>query len=123
MLQSKLISVPVSLFCCVLLSVAAAGCGRAPDDAPMSEESKQGPESVVEAERPPLDLSLPPDTFADESASDTDLGKGDFDAKPLFDKKDRNVDVKVQPEFAEGEEPDELPKLDGGSVSVDVKTK
>ncbi len=74
--------------------------------------------------KPPLDLSMPENFFADEPLT---LGAGPtagFDAGALFDKKgDNSLNVKVLPNIKEGESPEDLPQLDWGTVTVEKKTR
>jgi hypothetical protein len=82
---------------------------------------------ITKSERPPLDLSMPENIWvADpEDIEQVDIPSHKFDAKPLFERKDKDdeLSVTVIPSFETSDEDLTLPKLDGGSVSVEVKTK
>ena len=82
-----------------------------------------------EAETPrALDLSLLYNAADDPWTGDESIRppyKG-FDPKPLFapdEKPDSEVSFSVVPNFKETEVLTEMPELDGGSISIEVKTK
>ncbi len=84
-------------------------------------------ERAVEPERPALDLSMPDNIVIDDQENIEPLegSRYEFDAGPLFEQaeQDDDLSIMVVPSFEPGDEPSQLPKLDGGSVSVEKKTK
>jgi hypothetical protein len=101
----------------------------APDEEPADKMPAEPAEAVADetrAARPPLDLSMPRDPYVYELYEDeyARTDEHDFDAAALFNKKEPNdLSIMVAPSFKESEDPAEpLPEIDGGSVSVEVKT-
>ena len=71
-----------------------------------------------------LDLSLAEDFFDTEELPATEARPPDFDASELFDRQDDDtMKVTLVPELEPSDRPDELPRMTGGSVTVEKKTK
>ena len=110
------------------MSVRGGGEPAAPA-APVQPPGASEPTPDAQAEPAtslgPLDLTLPELDFETEpSQFGTGNGKK-FDARPLFRtaEKESKLSLSVTPSFSESENPEEaLPEIDGGSVSIEVKT-
>jgi hypothetical protein len=110
----------------VFLTLMLACC--APEHAPPKPVTSPEPDSLQqEPERKPLDLSPPQNlSFDDEDELDyTEPTEQGFDAKALFQKEEEESRVSgtVTPIITEGDDPDEAVVLDGGQVSIEVKTE
>lgn len=96
-----------------------------------NEQSPDPPDAVTsgQKQRNPaaLDLTLPQDIAVAEPATESREFEPSpvFDSKKLFrkDKQKGNVSVTVMPELAPGEELTDVPRVEGGSVDVKVKTE
>jgi len=112
----------------VLLSICMlAACtpkSEAPKVAEPGDESPHSDQIDTPDTKTPLDLSIPENFFADDPAIPIEASAADFDAGALFDKKDdKAVKITVLPNLKEGATPQKLPQLDGGTVSVEAKTR
>jgi hypothetical protein len=124
----------------ILFSLVLTGCSTEPDNTieTVVEESSEtvvkpiiepaGVDIAVatELEKPPLDLSLPENIWAgDEGIHEpVNLPPKGFDASELFNQEEEdNLSFMVMPSFEINEDPTQLPQLDGGSVSMEMKTK
>jgi hypothetical protein len=139
----KLVSL---LFAFSLLAACSPGADTAGEQAALNPEASAAPlvraaevpaepastESVAQAPAPadleiiatPLDLSLPDIAHFELSQTPDDFRPRKFDTGSLFNKqKDDPVSFSVKPNLLLGETLLSLPAIDGGSVSVEVKTK
>jgi hypothetical protein len=108
------------------LTLALAGC--APEPSPPEPATSPKPDSLQqEPERKPLDLSPPQNlSFDDEHELDyTEPTEQGFDARALFQKEEEEsrVSGSVTPIITESDDPDEPVVLDGGQISIEVKTE
>ncbi len=121
-------------FACLAALFVLVGCTQqqphepdagAPESAPPNRAEQANKPDPVAEPRNSLDLSLPQDFFADEEVPAAGAQKPpDFDAGALFDKTDEGrTKVRVTPHLKPGEQPMQLPEVDGGTVSVEKKTK
>jgi hypothetical protein len=136
---------PAFLMGIVLMSIALTGCSNDAEKNTASSNEKINVDTVAipegptdpqeitsedaEDQQPPrqsLDLSLPDDIGIEErnTAKSYNVSPNLFDAKELFkDKEDENsLSISVTPSFNYNKDIEEL-ELDGGSVSLEVKTK
>ena len=125
---------PLVLLLCVL-----AACSPKQDEkedavvtAPQSIEapvpqignSTAGAELSSPSTSKPLDLSMPENFSMEEDSHSESTGSKNFDASSLFgQEEDSTVSVTVMPSLEQDEEKQSMPEVDGGSVSVKVKTK
>lgn len=124
----------------ILFSLALTGCSTEPDsatEAVVEEGSEPVVESVVEpagadiavaieSEKLPLDLSLPDNIWTKEDGihDPINIPPKAFNPSALFDQEDdSNLSFMMTPSFEIDEDPSQLPQLDGGSVSMEIKTK
>lgn len=115
--------------CFMLVFSGLSGCAREADTAAKAERDNssavdRNPPPIAAPVKEPLDLSLSEDFFTEEPLSEVAPSPKRFDAGELFDKKKgKSVTINVTPYIEPGEDPEDLPKLDGGSVSIETKTK
>jgi|GEM_PF-2169989 len=82
------------------------------------------PSPVLTPAKPPLDLSLPELADVEFTQTPGEFLPKRFDTPSLFSKeKDDPVSLSVKPNLVLGEKLLSVPEIDGGSVSVQVKTK
>jgi hypothetical protein len=89
-------------------------------DKEVDNKEKMPPENI-------RDWTLPENTFFDNSTNDTAYIEPPklFEDKKLFNQKKKkgNISMSVAPSLKLGEELTDIPEIDGGSVTVEVKTK
>jgi hypothetical protein len=124
----------------ILFSLALTGCSTEPDSAteavveegsepviePVVESAEADIAVAIESEKLPLDLSLPDNIWTKEDGihDSINIPPKAFAPSALFDQEeDSNLSFMMTPSFEIDEDPSQLPQLDGGSVSMEIKTK
>ena len=91
---------------------------------PKTETAAEDEPSTANSAAKALDLSMPENFFPENNYDSEKIQSEKFDASGLFNKDDeKTLSVTVTPSLEAGEQPHSLPKLDGGSVSVEINTK
>ncbi len=128
MIPKRCIAVSATLLCMVAACTPEQPSQpeeNPPAAAPPDPEGTSASDSRPAETKKPLDLSLAEDFFNDpENTLATEPKPRNFDAGALFDKTDDSATkVRVLPHLKPGEQPTDMPQVDGGTVSVEKKTK